>query len=135
MHMVDSAYGVYPDLKSLTVDGIPFGYRILPSNSRKMNTKSSIESKVGVVSDYLSYNMYMKLIEHSIPRQPEWNKAKENGKKSCTDKSRHVYILYCSLKDLVDSNNMPIAYYSTENVLADFFTKNLLEEFFWIYVT
>ena len=95
-----------------------------------MNTKSSTESKVGVVSDYLSYNMYMKLIEHSIPRQPEWNKAKENGKKSCTDKSRHVYIRYCSLKDLVDSNNMTIAYYSTENVLADFFTKNLLEELF-----
>ena len=34
-----------------------------------------------------------------------------NKKKSITGKSRHIYISYFFVKDRVDSNDMPIAYF------------------------
>ena len=48
-----------------------------------------------------------------------------NGKKLCTSKSRHIGILYLFVKDWVESNNIPIVYCITEQMLADLFTKNL----------
>ena len=50
---------------------------------------------------------------------------KKNGKKSCTGKSRHIDIRYFFAKDRVESKNILISQYSTENMLTYFFTKYL----------
>ena len=49
----------------------------------------------------------------------------ENGKKSCTGNYRHISISYFFSKDRVEINNMSIIYFSTEHIVADFFTKAL----------
>ena len=56
---VDSAYGVNPDLKFHTDGCMSFGYGMVRCNSskHKLNTKSSTESEVFGVSDYLPYNI------------------------------------------------------------------------------
>ena len=49
----------------------------------------------------------------------------KNGKKSCTGKSRHIDIIYFLAKESIEINKMSMAYCSTENMLAYFFTKSL----------
>ena len=58
---VDAAYGVHPNMKSHTGGGILCGYGLVHCKSRKqkLNTKSSTESKVVGVSDYLPYNIWV----------------------------------------------------------------------------
>ena len=57
---VDAAYWVHPDLNIHTYGSTSSGYGLVHcKSSKKMNIKCSTESKVGVVSDYLSYNIWI----------------------------------------------------------------------------
>ena len=60
---VDAAYAVYEDMRSQTGDAISFGLGVVHCKSlrQKLNTKSSTESEVVGVSDYLPYNIWMTL--------------------------------------------------------------------------
>ena len=49
----------------------------------------------------------------------------KNGKKSCTRSSRNIDRWYFFVKHQIDRNNMSIAYYITEQMLPDVFTKAL----------
>ena len=49
----------------------------------------------------------------------------QDGRKSFTGKYRHIDIRYLFAKDKVEIKKMPIAYCSTEHMLADIFTKAL----------
>ena len=54
-----------------------------------------------------------------------------NKKKSLTSKSRHIHISYLFVKDRVDSNDMPIAYFSIHvSVLGEKFCNKPGTEFF-----
>ena len=48
-----------------------------------------------------------------------------NGKRSCTGNSRPINIRYFFAKDRVEINNVSIAYFSTEHMIANLFTKAL----------
>ena len=52
---VNAAYGVHPDLEIHTGGGVLFRYGMVhyKSSKQKMNTKSSTEAKVVIVSDSL----------------------------------------------------------------------------------
>ena len=54
----------------------------------------------------------------------------KNGMKSCTGKSRNINIRYLFDKERVESKKNPIAYCSTEHMIAYFFTKSLLGALF-----
>ena len=51
-------------------------------------------------------------------------KMEQNGKKSCTGKSRHIDISYLLDKDRIESNKMSIAYCITEHMPVDCFSKS-----------
>ena len=50
---------------------------------------------------------------------------KKNGKRLYSKRSRDLNIRYFYVKDLVNQGDIEIIYYSTEQILADFFTKSL----------
>jgi hypothetical protein len=49
----------------------------------------------------------------------------KNGRRSCTNRTRHMNIRYFFVKDQVDSKQVRIEHCPTGDMLADFFTKPL----------
>ena len=61
VYIFDDVHGVHPDTKNHNGGSISFGCRLIhfKSSKQKLNTKSSTESKVVGVSDYLPYNIWV----------------------------------------------------------------------------
>ena len=60
---VDAAYAVHPDYKSHTGGAMSMGRGILHSKStrQKLNTKSSTEAELVGVSEYLPFNIWLRM--------------------------------------------------------------------------
>lgn len=54
-----------------------------------------------------------------------------NGKASCGSKSRHIHIRYFFTKDVINRENMELMHCSTDNMVADFYTKPLQGEHYY----
>ena len=50
----------------------------------------------------------------------------EGGRASCSKHTKHIDIQYFYIKEKVDSKEVDIAYYPTEDLVVDFFTIPLL---------
>ena len=97
--------------------------------------KSSAEAEVVGISEYLPYNIqirnFMEAQGYKIERNTIYQdntsaiKMETNGKNLCTGNSRHVHIRYFFVKDRQDKGEIKIEYCSTNNMLADYFTKPL----------
>ena len=48
-----------------------------------------------------------------------------NGKKSCSDKSRHIHMQYFFIKEVLTREDIDLHQCPTERMIADFFTKPL----------
>ena len=134
---VDAAYAVHPDMKGHTGGVMSLGHGVVHSRSskQKINTKSSTESELVGVSEYLPFHIWMinfleyqgYTFKNKILFQDNQSamKMETNGRNSCTGNSRHIDIRYFFVKDRVDSGKIKIMYCPTELMLADFFTKVL----------
>ena len=94
------------------------------------------------VSEYLPYNIWMVnflkeqgyTVTSNVLLQDNQSaiKLENNGRKLCTDSSRHIDIRYF-VKDRVDKVEIKVEYCPTEVMLVNFFTKpiqgNLLKFF------
>ena len=100
---------------------------------QKLNTKSSTESEVVGVSDFLPYTIwasyFLKAQGYKLNRNIFYKdntsaiKMLKNGKESCGSKSRHIHIRYFFTKDVIERENMEIKHCPTEQMIADFYTK------------
>ena len=105
------------------------------SSKQKLNTKSSTESELVGVSEYLPYNIWLinflkyqgYIIKNNVVYQDNQSaiRMEINGRNSCTGNSRHIDIRYFFVKDRVDKKEVKIVYCPTEQMLADFYTKPL----------
>jgi len=102
------------------------------SSKQKLNTKSSTESELVGISDYVPYTLWMNnflAAQIKTSRVYQNNQSairmETNGLNSCTGNSRHVDIRYFLVQDRVDRKEIEISYCPTESMLADFFTKPL----------
>ena len=134
---VDASYAVHPNMRSHTGGCMSFGTGTIHARStkQKLNTKSSTESELVGVSDYLPYNIWLLMfmkeqgyeIKSNFLAQDNQSaiKMEMNGRNSCTGNSRHVNIRYFFVKDRIDKKEITVGYCPTECMLADFFTKSL----------
>ena len=132
---VDAAYGVWLNIRSQTGGCMLMGLGMIhcKSSKQKLNMKSSTESEIVGLSDYLSYNLwfknFMKEQGYEIKRNVVYQdnqsamKMEINGRNSCTGNSRHIDIRYFFTKDRVDKGEMNIEYCPTYKMVADYFTK------------
>ena len=105
------------------------------SSKQKLNVKSSTESELVGVSDYLPYNIWLLMffyeqgyiITNNTLYQDNQSTILmlKNGRNSCTGNSRHIHIRYFFVKDRVDKGEVKVEYCPTLQMLADFFTKPL----------
>ena len=124
-------------MRSQTGGAMSFGWGIIHGRSSKqrLNTKSSTESELVGLSEYLPYNIWLVNflqaqgypIKSNILYQDNESAIRmaKNGRNSCTGNSRHVHIRYFFVKDRVDKGEVSIHYTSTHSMLADYFTKSL----------
>ena len=101
----------------------------------KINTRSTCESELVGVSEYLPYNiwslMFMEQQGYEMTDNIIYQDNKSaillerNGRNSCTGNSRHINIKYFFVKDRVDKKQVRIEYLPTHLMLADYFTKPL----------
>ena len=134
---IDASYAVYPDFKSHTGGVTSFGIGVIASTSskQKINTKSSTEAELVGIADripkVMHHKLFMEAQGHQISRNiiQQDNKSTilmaNNGRLSCSKRSRHLNIRYFYVKDLVDQGEVEIQYCPTAQMLADFFTKPL----------
>ena len=142
---VDAAFAVHPNMRSQTGGAMSMGWGIVhgKSSKQKLNTKSSTESELVGVSEYLPYNIwllnFMKhqgyRVKHNTLFQDNESaiKMEKNGRNSCTGNSRHVDIRFFFVKDRIDKGEVQVQYCPTYQMLADYFTKPLQGRMFHAY--
>lgn len=143
---IDASYGVHPNMRSHTGGAMSMGIGLLhcKSSKQKLNTKSSTESELVGVSDYVPYSIWTGMfleaqgykLKQNIIYQDNQSaiKMEKNGRNSCTGRSRHINIRYFFVKDRVDKGELEIEYCPTLEMLADYYTKPLqggLFQKFW----
>ena len=131
---LDASFAVHNDMKGHTGGTMSFGKGVLhaKSSKQKLNTKSSTETELVGVSEYIPYTIWMKKFLHEQGYKVTGNvyqdnqssiRMEKNGRNFCTGNSRHVNIRFFFVKDLVDKKEIEIVYCPTETMLADYFTK------------
>ena len=103
---VDASYATHQDMRGHTggVTSLGRGAVFHGSMKQKSNTKSSTESEVVGVSNYLPHTIWAKYflmeqgynLSRNIFYQDNTSAIKmiKNGKQSCSGKSRHIHIRY-----------------------------------------
>jgi len=66
------------------------------SSKQKLNTKSSTETELVGVSEYIPYTIWMNFFLHEHQDNQSSIKMEKNGRNSCTGNSRHVNIRFFS---------------------------------------
>ena len=134
---VDASHAIHANMRGHTGGTMSMGTGTLhnKSSKQKLNTKSTTESEVVGVSEYLPYDIWqVNFFKHQgydirnnyIYQDNESAiKMERNGRNSCTGNSRHIDIKYFWVKDRVDKKEVEIKYCPTTLMLADYFTKPL----------
>ena len=137
MTWVDASYAIHDNMRSHTGGMMSFGIGALHTKStrQKLNTKSSTEAELVVVSEYLPYHIWLiNFLEHQGYRvekkllfqdNESTIKMEVNGRNSCTGNSRHVDIRFFFVHDRVKTGKVDVVYCPTDKMVADFFTKPL----------
>ena len=139
---VDASYGTHPDMKGHTGGAMSMGTGVfnVKSTKQKLNTKSSTETEVVGVSDYLPWVVWTKSFMEHQGRKIKSNilyqdnesaiRIEKNGMKSCREKSRHIHIRYFFITDLVKREELDIKHCRSERMVSDFYTKPLQGKLF-----
>ena len=140
---IDASYAIHRDMRGHTGGIISMGKGTLIHNcsKQKLNTKSSTESEVVGVSDFLPYTIwasyFLKAQGYELQRNIFYQdntsaiKMLKNGKESCGSKSRHIHIRYFFTKDVLKREDMEIVHCNTDKMIADFYTKPLQGKHFY----
>jgi hypothetical protein len=134
---IDASYATHANMRGHTGGAMSFGWGVVheKASKQKINTKSSTESEVVGVSEYVRHKIQMinflgaqgYNLKKCVLYQDNQSaiKMEKNGRNSCTGNSRHISIRFFFVKDRVDKGEFTIEYCPTECMLADYFTKPL----------
>ena len=134
---VDASYAIYDDKRGITGGCMSMGTGFFHARSskQKINTKSSTETELVGVSEYLPFNIWAVNFLHEQGYDLNANVLyqdnhgailmERNGRNSCTGNSRHIDIRYFFVKDRVDKGELSVKYCPTYLMIADYFTKPL----------
>ena len=141
----DASHAPHQDMRGHTGGTTSLGRGLVIHNSMKqrINTKSSTESEIVGVSDYLSYSIwagyFLRAQGYEVKRNIFFQDNTsaitllKNGRNSCNGKLCHIHIRYFFSKDIIDRENMEIQYCSTNKMIADYYTKPLQGKQFYAF--
>lgn len=134
---VDASYGVHADMRGQTGGLMSLGKGAIyaTSTKQKLNTRSSTESELVGMHDVLPQVLWTRLflqaqgvsVTSNVMHQD--NKSAillgTNGKGSSSRRTRHINTRYFFVKDKIEKGEVQLAYCSSKDMVADFFTKPL----------
>jgi hypothetical protein len=135
---VDAAFAVHKYLKSHTGAVMTFGNGAICSIStkQKVNSRSSTEAEFIAVDDVISKVLWTKLFLMNQGQNTSMNiiyrdnqsamKMELNGKASSGKTTRHFYIKYYYITDLIKRKLVQIKYCPTSKMIADYMTKPIV---------
>ena len=137
MWWLDAAYSVHPDMRGHTGGTLSLGKGSVYSKSskQKLNTTSSTEAELVGTYECMLEILWTKYFleaqgyetEQTIVYQD--NKSTillaKNGKNSSSKRTKHINIRYFFIQDRWKRGEFDIQYCSTDEMLADIFTKPL----------
>lgn len=133
---VDASFGVHEDYKSRSgaIFCLAGGYICAISKKQDLNVKSSTEAEIVALSDAQVYVIWLReMLECMGYKQPP-TVIYEDNKSALTileepynhrKETRHINTRYFFIKDRVKNNEVKLLHISTDNMLADMFTKPL----------
>ena len=132
----DASFGVHPDFKSHTGGALVMGTGSIINKSmkQKLNTHSSTEAELVAADDMSSIMLWSRLFmkeqgyDVELVLHQDNKSAKlllDNGRRSLGKRTRHLNIRYYFLHDQIMQGILKAQYCSTENMIANFFTKPL----------
>ena len=114
---------------------IGYGLIHIQVGKQKINTKSSTESELVGVAEYIPYNLWILMfleaqgydVKDNVIYQDNQSAMlmEKNGRNLCTGNSRHINIIYFFVKYRIKSGNVTINYCPTKTLVVDFYTKPL----------
>ena len=133
---IDGSHAVHTNMRGHTGGTLSMGKGVIhaKASKQKINTKSSTETELVAMSEYVPYSIWMKkFLKHQgydvksnvMQDNQSAMLIEKNGRNSCTGNSRHIDIRYYFVKDRVDKGELNIIYCPTMEMLADFYTKPL----------
>jgi hypothetical protein len=134
---IDASFATHADMKSHTSVMLTLGKgaAYAASTKKKLNTKSSTESKVIGVDDGMPPVLWTRYfleaqgygIEESIINQDNQSSIllENNGRGSSSKRTRHINIRYYFVTNRVAAGDVRIQYCLTGVMVADYFTKPL----------
>jgi hypothetical protein len=131
---VNASFAVHDDFKSHTGGTMMMGVLCSISTKQKVTSRSSTEAELIGVDDVISKNLWLKLFIEAqgfkvltiIYRDnTSLMKLESNGKASSGKGTRHLYISYFYIMDLIQSKEVIIEYRPTDEMIADYMTKPL----------
>jgi hypothetical protein len=140
---VDASFAVHQDMKGHTGGTMTLGKGSIYSTSvkQKLVTRSSTESEVVGVHDVLPQILWTQyfLQSQGYPTCEatlyQDNKSsillEKNGKQSSSKRTRHMHIRYFFVQDCVINKKITIVHCSSDNMIADYFTKPLQGKLFY----
>ena len=105
---IDASYAVHANMRGHTGGAISMGYGVIHARAgkQKINTKSSTESELVGMAEYIPYNLWLLMfleqqgygIKNNVIYQDNQSAMlmEKNGRNSCTGNSRHINIRYFS---------------------------------------
>jgi hypothetical protein len=132
---IDASFGCHNDMKSHTggIMTLGKGGIYCTSTRQKLNTRSSTESELVGLNDVLPQVIWtrnfllhqgMRINNNTVFQD---NKSaillEKNGCWSSSKRTKHIDVRYFFVKDRIANGELEIEYCSTNEMLADFFTK------------
>ena len=134
---IDGSYAVHPNMRGHTGGGLSMGigFPVSGSKKQKLNTRSSTESELVSVDDFMPAILWSRLfmkaqgyeLDETIIYQD--NQAamllEKNGKASSGKRTKHIAVRYFFVTDRIAKGEVKVEWCPTEDMTGDFWTKPL----------
>ena len=140
---VDSSFLIHSDRKSHTGAALCIGQNppiLILSNKQTINTRSSTEAELVALDDTLTYILWLKKLlceikwimdNPTIVYQDNTSTMKmANSGEGSFKKSKHIENKYYTITNYINDGIIKLEHISTDEMLADFFTKPLQSQKF-----
>jgi hypothetical protein len=139
---VNASFAVHPNMRGHTGGGLTIGrgFPIISSTKQKLNTRSSMESKLVGVNDmmpsilwtqYFMKGQGYKVLDNIIFQDNQSSMLLErNGKASSSERMKHINVRYFFITDRIAKGEVQVEWCPTKKMVADFMTKPLQSSLF-----
>jgi hypothetical protein len=134
---IDASFAVHPNMRGHSGGGLSLGrgFPITSSTKQKLNTRSSTETEIVGVDDFMPAvcwtRYFMEAQGYNVADNvvAQDNKAsmllENNGKASSSKRTKHINIRYFFITDRIAKGEVKVEWCPTQEMVGDYMTKPL----------